>query len=713
MRSFEAGHDIDADECTASRSLLLIDREGRVEWAAATGDLGMGRRHCWEILGCKATSRRNCKAIQLFQRNALAGIDHDDGSACSYPSDRCLISSFPRSSDCLLVWGPEGRAVPQARSLLQRLSTLASTILTVDLVQGTETMLEFIRIATGADDCELFLADLYGKELLLAACLGSDRTTLLKRIRFESGEGLPGLVLSEGQPVTTLQLVPEDRFDLGNVQPAIQAFLSVPIAAPDGRVVGCVDLGWRRRDIPVQGLANMLWSAMPPLGSAICAAYWTYRQIVIPTDVREAEQTSESLLQALHNAVGANAGSLVMWDERDRRMQRLDVFGSAPPTCPWLASREASPCLSRTNESCFRLLALGPPSDRGPGPCRQMCFDGASVCCIPIIGQPNRIGRLLVGFRDLPSEHSGRLLVPLQVMAEQVGMHLREPSPATPVVVSTIPHLDIRCFGPFEVAIGKSKLGPSSFPRRDALTLLKMLVLRAGKQVHRERLIDWLWPDASERSGINRLHGVVHALRAAIEPHAAERRWTYLLNEGETYTFFPAEATSVDLITFQENIALARRDLREGAFVPQAIDYLEQAVELYRGDLYEEDQYCEWCYAERIALQREFLDALANLVRIYLTLGETRQAIDTLRRALTYDSSREDLHNELIRCLMRQRRYNEAKDQVRECVRQLREEVGVEPSSETQRLYHSLFNTDWSGSPSSRSVAIKPLKARP
>jgi two-component SAPR family response regulator len=117
---------------------------------------------------------------------------------------------------------------------------------------------------------------------------------------------------------------------------------------------------------------------------------------------------------------------------------------------------------------------------------------------------------------------------------------------------------------------------------------------------------------------------------------------------------------------------------------------LERAVELYRGDLYENDEGSEWCDIERTALQREFIDALGTLARAYLTLGEGKRAMYALRRALAYDYSREDLHTELVRCLIRFRRHKEANEQICDCVRYLREELGVEPSAETQRLFHSL-----------------------
>lgn len=663
-----------------------------MDWASTgSGEAAAGRR-CWEILDCRSASCRHCDAIRLLP----AQQETDDATfappAVGYPPDRCLVFPLSQPAKGLLIWGPQGRAAPTPWSMLRFLSNQVGAILSSDLVSGAETMLELIRIATQADDCELFLADLYGKEMLLTACVGADRALLLRHGRFEAGNGFPGLALATARPVTSPGIAPGDRLPEKETPQAKLAFISVPIPAPDGRVIGCLNLGWRRPEVPIQAIADALWATMSPVGSAICAAYWTYGQNIVQATAPGAAPSAAGSLRALVEAVGGSAGSLVMWDETNRQVQRSEVFGPTPPICPWLASPDAAPCASRTNASCFRLLAVGQPDAGTPGPCRQVQFDGTSVCCIPIVGHPTRTGRLLVGFRERLPEHAGRLLVPLQIMAEHLGMHLPERSAAPQVSGQELllPLLDIRCFGHFELAIGDQKLAPASFPRRDALTLLKILVLRAGKQLHRQQLIDWLWPETDERSGLNRLHGVVHSLRGVIEPQAAERRWIYLLNEGENYCFVARNTVSVDLISFQDNLALARREARDGPFAPNATYYLEQAVALYRGDLYEDDQYRGWCDVERITLQREFIEALARLARIYLTHGEARRAIETLRRALVSDPSREDLHGELIRCLMGLRRYNEAKDQVRQCIRYLREEVGVEPSSETQHLYHAL-----------------------
>ena len=692
MGSFNVARNLAQAERLSSRPLLLINKDRQIDWGVTGSGESTQGRYCWDVLGCAARSNQQCNAVKCLKPGPVVRGRSKSGPITPYPADVCLISSIQLPFRGQLVWGPQGGNPARTSVDLHVMASLAGAILAKDLVNGGEAVLDLIRIATGADSGKLFLSDLYGKRLLLAACLGSARSTRTQQQRFESGRTFSNLAFAQGRPVTSLapsaRLLRGEMADLG-----VRSVASVPIPSPDGRVVGCIELAWHESAAAVEAIADALWSAAAPLGNAICAAYWTLGQQAARAGSDGSAPTFANLLHTLQDSVGTAAGSLVIWDEHSRRMRTIDTFGASPPICQWMASPEAAPCSSRDSESCYRLISLTKPDDSWPDACRQMRFDGTSVCCIPVMGQAARSGRALIGFRRNSPKSPERLLVPLQVMLEQ--MNLRRQESNTPEIAvahaAAIPKLRIRCFGHFEIEIDGQKLPPSTFHRRDALTLLKILVLRAGKQVHRAKINEWLWPEVDERAGINRLHGVVHALRAGIEPFAAERRWKYVLNEGDTYTFAADNSALVDLIEFQKCLALAHNGLRDGYFTPNVTHYLEQAVELYRAGLYEDDQFSEWCDVERTALEREFIDALASLARSYLTLGDTKKAIYTLRRVLVHDPSREDVHQELIRCLVRLKRYREAKEQVSDCVRYLREELGVAPSSETETLYHSLF----------------------
>src|SRR4051812_44961063 len=57
-----------------------------------------------------------------------------------------------------------------------------------------------------------------------------------------------------------------------------------------------------------------------------------------------------------------------------------------------------------------------------------------------------------------------------------------------------------------------------------APSVLKMLTLARGHRVHREAVIDLLWPDLSDEAGLNNLHRTLFHLRQMLEPSRPPRQ---------------------------------------------------------------------------------------------------------------------------------------------------------------------------------------------
>ncbi|MGD0025494.1 MAG: GAF domain-containing protein, partial [Xanthobacteraceae bacterium] len=246
----------------------------------------------------------------------------------AFSGDVCLISPMPLPFSGLLVLGPQGPGVANVGTLIRSVSGLAGTFLSKDLNSGAETGLELIRFAVGADGCELFLADLHGKELLLAAGIGSDRAVVARRARFNRGEGIPGLSFAQRRCISSRDRHADSRLVPGQADEAeAHSFICVPIPAPDGRPIGVLNLVWQRSGVPVDALANALCASAPLLGNAICAGYWTIRQSIIEAAAGNTEQPLAAVLSAVQENSGADAGRLVMWGERDRKVQRVESFG--------------------------------------------------------------------------------------------------------------------------------------------------------------------------------------------------------------------------------------------------------------------------------------------------------------------------------------------------------------------------------------------------
>src|SRR4030095_2808934 len=140
--------------------------------------------------------------------------------------------------------------------------------------------------------------------------------------------------------------------------------------------------------------------------------------------------------------------------------------------------------------------------------------------------------------------------------------------------------------------------GSVSLPTKKAQALLAYLGLRPGQTHQRDMLAALLWAEQSEAHARDGLRHALVALRKAlpdVQPPS-------LLVEGQTLALNPA-VVEVDVPTFECRVS-------EGT--PQA---LEQACELYRGDLLlgfivNEPLFEEWLVAERERLREMALEAL-------------------------------------------------------------------------------------------------------
>ena len=103
--------------------------------------------------------------------------------------------------------------------------------------------------------------------------------------------------------------------------------------------------------------------------------------------------------------------------------------------------------------------------------------------------------------------------------------------------------------GTFEVRRdGRGRPG-QRWSRRQAAALVKLLALSPGRRLHREQVIDALWPDLAVDEAAPRLHKAAHFARKAAgeTPRPA----------GESVALFPTSPVAVDVALFEA--AAARR----------------------------------------------------------------------------------------------------------------------------------------------------------
>jgi DNA-binding SARP family transcriptional activator len=295
---------------------------------------------------------------------------------------------------------------------------------------------------------------------------------------------------------------------------------------------------------------------------------------------------------------------------------------------------------------------------------------------VPLNHAGRPLGYLGVGWRDdsVPLQWGLRVLEEVKSM-----VRLAIPPrllPQTGSVMHAAP-LVIRCFGPFEVVRDGRLLPASAFARRKALRLLQTLVLRRGAPMHRDELIELLWPGVPARSGANRLHGVLNVLRSALETGRSVGVSRYIVCRDNQYFFDTQAPHCVDLFDFLDLLASARVIQRQGGD-ERALGPLEDAVALYRGDLFAGDTDSDSFDLLRVNLRHSYLDAVRALVGLRIRWGQADSAVALMRTALEFEPEALDLHEALVTQLVRAGRISEARQQYDCCRAALRRYVDLE-----------------------------------
>jgi predicted ATPase len=146
-------------------------------------------------------------------------------------------------------------------------------------------------------------------------------------------------------------------------------------------------------------------------------------------------------------------------------------------------------------------------------------------------------------------------------------------------------NVEIRLLGGFEAAVDGVP-AEDRWRLRKARELAKLLALARGHRLHREQVMEALWPERSPIAAANNLNQVVHVARRVLGPDA-------VATQGELLEL----VAEVDVDEFERAAAEARRTPSPAAY--------RRALELYGGELLPENRYDDWC-----AARREELDAL-------------------------------------------------------------------------------------------------------
>jgi DNA-binding SARP family transcriptional activator/TolB-like protein len=252
--------------------------------------------------------------------------------------------------------------------------------------------------------------------------------------------------------------------------------------------------------------------------------------------------------------------------------------------------------------------------------------------------------------------------------------------------------LIIHLFGPFRATVDGVQIDDQQWGRRKSKTLVKVLALQplrlgsvrqGSRQMHREELIELLWPGVEPDQGLNNLHKALHAARRALEPGlSAGGASRFLAMRDQLVILQGADEIQVDVSEFE---TLAEEALKGGDR-----EKIEAALALCPGDLLPEDLYEDWTSVRREQLRARKEQLLLQRAAVCEASGDSAAAIDTCRLLLASNPTNETAHRGLMRLYAAAGQRYLAVEQFRICTETLRRELEAEPEPETAALYESI-----------------------
>jgi DNA-binding SARP family transcriptional activator len=250
---------------------------------------------------------------------------------------------------------------------------------------------------------------------------------------------------------------------------------------------------------------------------------------------------------------------------------------------------------------------------------------------------------------------------------------------------STLSNLKIHLLGPFRIFVEGQAIDGRQFTRRKPKQLIKLLALQPHHQLHREQLMEFLWPDSDPESAPNNLHKAIHMARHALEPSLKSVADShFILTQGQQVMLRAPGTLWIDVDEFEKLAGDTN-----GSNDPKA---LEAALALYEGDLLAEDLYEDWAAARREQVRNAYQELLTRLARLHESRGEHKLAIGRLKELATSDSSNEETHRQLMRLYALNGNKHQALKQYQVCIDVLKKELGEEPERATRELQQQIIS---------------------
>lgn len=236
----------------------------------------------------------------------------------------------------------------------------------------------------------------------------------------------------------------------------------------------------------------------------------------------------------------------------------------------------------------------------------------------------------------------------------------------------------VRLLGGFQVAVDGRPVPEEAWRHRRGADLVKLLALASQHRLHRDQVMEHLWPELGAEPSASNLRKAVHYARRALGGIDA------VATDGEMVRLWPSGELRIDAERFESESGRALAE--EGGY--------ESALRLFTGELLPEDRYAEWTEPHRTRVRQRYLQLL--------------RATGRWEEVLEVDRTDEAACRALMRAHLEKGNRHDAIREFQRLREVLRVDLGVAPEASTVALFEQAVATQGAEptSPSERAQAL-------
>ena len=313
------------------------------------------------------------------------------------------------------------------------------------------------------------------------------------------------------------------------------------------------------------------------------------------------------------------------------------------------------------------------------------------IHALSLIGNLDSIQPLLVVGRSIKNELKSfaedanigpqaiKLLSRIENFERQIASLRRKLRPHAATVLLIPPKLSIYTLGKSMVKLdGKPVTAPSWVNQKRARELFFYLVSHPDMRLSKEEIGVILWPESSSEQLRLQFRNTIYYVRYALGQEVItsnERR--YRFNSDMDYSY--------DAQEFERKIA--QSDLVDSP--AEKIKLLEEAIELYQGEFFPEGEGT-WVMVERQRLSQLQEHSRLNLAKLLLEEGNPKDALTHCQAIVIENHCMESAHCLAMQAFAALGDRSGIANQFEQCKQYLMDELGLEPSPETIKIYNLL-----------------------